>query len=223
MAVYNKEDVTVSLKESRELDSNDQDIDELLATSQTGNADNVAAFFERYRPRLLRMIEVRLNNQLRGRVDASDIIQDAYAEAARVLDDYLKERPLPVFLWLRRLAGQKLTEAYRKHVVSEKRTVRKEQNVEPMANINSESLAFEFADQNLTPSNEYSQKEVRERLHSALEQLSESDREILTLRHFEHLNGVETAQVLGITHDAVKKRYIRALSRLRKQIPEWKE
>ena len=206
-----------------ELDSTDYDLDELIATSRTGNTADVASFFERYRPRLLRMIEVRLNAQLRGRVDPSDIVQDAYAEAARVLDEFLDQRPMPVYLWLRRLAGQKLIEAYRKHLVSEKRSVRKEADVAGLPNVNSESLAFEFAGQNLTPSHAYSQKELREKLHHALDQLSVDDREILTLRHFEHLNGVETAHVLGITHDAVKKRYIRALGRLRKLIPEWKE
>jgi RNA polymerase sigma-70 factor (ECF subfamily) len=45
--------------------------------------------------------------------------------------------------------------------------------------------------------------------------MEDLDREVLALRHFEHLSNAETAQTLGIRESAASKRYIRALQRLK--------
>jgi RNA polymerase sigma-70 factor (ECF subfamily) len=66
------------------------------------------------------------------------------------------------------------------------------------------------------PSEEAARAELRERLQALLEQLSADDREVLALRHFEQLSTNETAAVLSISAAAAGKRYVRALTRLRK-------
>jgi RNA polymerase sigma-70 factor (ECF subfamily) len=57
--------------------------------------------------------------------------------------------------------------------------------------------------------------EMQVLLQEALNSMDPLDREIVGLRHFEELNNVETAQVLGIETSAASKRYMRAIRRLK--------
>jgi RNA polymerase sigma-70 factor (ECF subfamily) len=197
------------------------DLDQLSRASESGDSTALASVFARYRPRLRRMVELRLNPQLQGRVDASDVVQDAFTEAARVLPEYLAEQPLPVHLWLRRLTGQALLQVHRTHLLAAKRNVQREvslQNVDDVA-VSADTLAHELAGSIASPASAAIRKEQADLLAEALGQLSEVDREILVLRHFEHLSGAEAAMILGLSHDAVKKRYLRALVKLRAILP----
>ncbi len=197
------------------------DLEQLTRASESGDSTALASVFARYRPRLRRMVQLRLNPRLQGRVDASDIVQDAFAEAARVLPEYLRDRPLPVHLWLRRLTGQAILQTHRAHLQTAKRAVQREVPVQDpcYVSVSTASLAMELAGSVASPASQAIRNEQTSRLADALEQLSEIDREILVLRHFEHLTGMETAQVLELNHDAVKKRYLRALMRLKSLLP----
>ncbi len=163
------------------------------------------------------MVSLRLSHKLQGRLDASDIVQDTLIEAARALEAYLENPVLPVKLWLRHLAGQKLIQAHRVHLGAKKRDADREQRLvggAPAAN--SESLAMELAANTTSPSQAAVKKEAKDQLATALDSMGEIDREILTLRHFEHMTSQETADILGMSNDAVKKRYIRALEKLQR-------
>lgn len=171
----------------------------------------------KHRERLLRMVELRMNQQLRGRLDASDVIQEAYVEANRTLDEFLEAPKFSVFLWLRKLAGQKLIQAHRKHLGAEKRSARREQSIfcgVPAAT--SQAIAIELSGHIPSPSEAALAREEQGQLARALDQMDELDREILTLRHFEQLSNHEVAEVLELGYEAVKKRYVRALEKLRK-------
>ena len=72
------------------------------------------------------------------------------------------------------------------------------------------------------PSEAAIRAETKLRLQEALNGMDPVDREVLALRHFEHLSNAEAARVLGIKEAAAGKRYLRALERLREilaQIP----
>lgn len=169
----------------------------------------------KYRESLRRMIAVRMNDRLLGRLDASDIVQETFIEATRALDAYLAKPGLPVHLWLRHLAGQKLIQAHRVHLGAQKRAADREQRlVGGVPAANSASMAFELMGKNSTPSRIAVKNESKDRLMQALEGMGDVDREVLTLRHFEQLTSQETAEVLGMTNEAVKKRYVRALEKL---------
>jgi RNA polymerase sigma-70 factor (ECF subfamily) len=190
---------------------------DLLRHAQGGNQDALNEVLIKHRDRLRRMVAVRMNQQLQGRVDASDVIQDTFIEASRALDTYLENPKMPVFLWLRHLAGEKLIQAHRKHLGAQKRAAGREQpgfGGTPAAT--SQSLAIQLAASITSPSQAAEKKEAKNHLMAALESMSEIDREILTLRHFEHLSGRETAEIVGLSHEAVKKRYVRALDKLQK-------
>jgi RNA polymerase sigma-70 factor (ECF subfamily) len=85
------------------------------------------------------MVELRMNPRLAARLDPSDVVQEVLAEADRRLDDYLRERPLPFFPWLRQIAVDRLADAHRRHVRAARRSVVREEAALP------ESSALELA------------------------------------------------------------------------------
>jgi RNA polymerase sigma-70 factor (ECF subfamily) len=144
------------------------------------------------------------------------VVQEALAEAARKLPDYLREQPLPFYPWLRRIAWQQLVKAHRRHLGAEKRSVAREGLTE--AALPDESallLAARLVGPEDTPSEHLARDELCARVQAALARLDEHDREVLALRYLEELSTREVAATLGITEGAVKMRHLRALERLR--------
>jgi RNA polymerase sigma-70 factor (ECF subfamily) len=174
-----------------------------------------------YRERLCRMIAVRMDRRLAPRLDPSDVVQEALADAARKLPEYLRERPLPFYPWLRRLAWERLLVHNRRHLHAGKRSVTREA---PQPDALPDESAFELARQLLaagsTPSEHLLRAELRERVHAALTRLSAADREVLVLRHLEQLPVADVAGILGINVGAAKVRHLRALQRFRALLAE---
>ncbi len=173
--------------------------------------------YNQYRDRLWRIVNFRLDRRLLGRVDADDILQEAYLDAAMRIEHYLNDPATSFFIWLRTVVGQTLIDVHRRHLGAQKRDVRRE--VKPKRRVFSASTSFQIADVLLgdlsTPSQAALKQELAVQLHEALEGLNEIDREILVLRHFEELSNLEAAEVLEIESKTASMRYFRALTRLR--------
>jgi RNA polymerase sigma-70 factor (ECF subfamily) len=171
----------------------------------------------RYRDRLRRMAALRLDQRLRGRVDPSDVIQEAYLEAWTRLPEYARDPSMPLFLWLRFLTGQQLQTAHRRHLGAQARDAGRDVSIYrgTMPEASSEALAARLLGRDTPASEALILAERRQRLQQALEAMSPMDREILALRHFEQLSNGEAARVLEISEGAATKRYLRALERLR--------
>lgn len=170
---------------------------------------------EEFRPRLRRMVELRLNPRLRGRVDPSDVLQEAFLEASRRLDGFLAHPEVPIFVWVRFLAGQKIGDLHRHHLGRKKRDARREagpQWATPEAS--SVAMADAFLHEGPSPSQIAMERERGEQLRRALDSLSDIDREVLAMRHFEGLQNQEVAEILEIGAPAASLRYARALQRL---------
>jgi RNA polymerase sigma-70 factor (ECF subfamily) len=195
------------------------DTDHLLDSASRGDALARGRLLERHRPRLKRMVAVRLDRRLAARVDPSDVVQEALLEAAAQLDGYLRDRPIPFYPWLRRLAAGRLADAYRRHVRAARRSVERE---EPPG-LPGESV-LELADRLLHrqsgPATGLGRQERRAAVRAALDRLPERDREVLVLRFLEDLSTADTAAVLDIGEGAVKMRVVRALDRLRDLVGE---
>jgi RNA polymerase sigma-70 factor, ECF subfamily len=193
------------------------EIVELLRQAQGGDRRVLDDLFAAHRERLRRMAAVRMSSSLRSRLDASDIVQEAYLEACRRLPDYLESRPMPFFLWLRYLTGQTLLTLHRRHVGTKARDPRREVPIHgtSMPEATSESLAAQLLGKLSTPSQVVGKAELKGRVQDALNGLDPPEREILALRHFEQLSNAEAAEELGIKEAAASKRYVRALVRLR--------
>ncbi|MFK7735796.1 MAG: sigma-70 family RNA polymerase sigma factor [Pirellulaceae bacterium] len=193
-------------------------VEALMALSQMDNDAVLTNFFQQYSGRLERIVQLRIHPALKGRVDPADIVQEVFVQATQGLDKYLETRPMPVFLWLRKLLLQCISETHRRNLNAQRRDVRRESKLQQGLPANSEYLALELSSSQPTPSRIASQKESEEQLTKALESMSEADRELLALWHFEQLSGSEVATVLGISHEAAKKRHIRALAKLRTSV-----
>ena len=200
----------------------DNQIQDLVDRATEGDASAMSTLFEHYREPLKKMVRVRLNRHLFGRVDESDVVQDAYLEAARRLNDYASGPRTPFFLWLRKITGQRLIDTHRRHLGAEARNagieVAMHQKRAPMAS--SVMLAKALLGGLTSPTQAAVKAETRLAIQDALASMNELDREILSLRHLESLSNVEAAQELEIDTSAASKRYTRALKRLKNILDE---
>jgi RNA polymerase sigma-70 factor (ECF subfamily) len=196
----------------------------LLRRAADGDQEALRLLFTAYRDRLKRMVQMRLSRRIQSRVDASDILQEAYLEAARSLGEYAREPVLPFFLWLRHLTALKLTEVHRRHLGTKLRDADREVTLHrgglPM--VDSASLAAQLLGSVTSPSRAVVKAETRLLVQEALNAMDPIDREVLALKHFEKLSTAEVAQVLGLSKAGAGSRYLRAIKRLREilvQIP----
>jgi RNA polymerase sigma-70 factor (ECF subfamily) len=194
---------------------------ELMQQAAGGDADATNRLLQRHRDALRRMIALRLDRALARRVDASDVVQDVLLEANSRLAEYLRDPQMPFHLWLRHIAQDRIIDLHRRHH-AQRRDVGREQPLQARAfpDQSSLDLAAQLRDQELTPAAATIRKELAARFLEALERLDETDREIILMRHVEHLGNGETAQALGLSPAAAGMRYLRALRRLRGLLSE---
>jgi RNA polymerase sigma-70 factor (ECF subfamily) len=190
---------------------------DLIKQLKGGGGQALAAFFDQYRERLRRMVELRLDPRLRTRLDASDVVQDAYIDVARDLNAYLADPKLPPLLWLRLHVGRRLTTLHRQHLGTRMRDAGLEISLYhgALPEASSAALASMLLGRHTSPTEAAQRAERMLRVQEALNTLDPIDREVLALRHFEQLGRAEAALVLGITQEAGAKRYFRALKRLK--------
>jgi RNA polymerase sigma-70 factor (ECF subfamily) len=177
----------------------------------------MGAVFDSHRERLRRMVEMRMDHRVRARVDPSDVLQEAYVDAANRLEAYLQKPDLPLFLWLRLVVGERLLKVHRHHLGTQMREVNREvtlfRGALPAAS--SVAIAAQLLGKFTSPTQAAVRAERMLRLQEALNALDPVDREIVSLRHFEELTHVEAARALDIEPGAAAMRYFRALKRLK--------
>ena len=200
------------------MESHTGDPAELIARLRAGDRAALNAMFERHRDRLRRMVEIRLDSRLKARLDASDVVQEAYLEVATRLDEYVRDPNLPPFLWLRLVVGERLMKLHRHHLGAQMRDAGREVSLFRGALAGGEprrGSRRQLLGRYTSPTQAILRAERILRLQEALNTLEPIDREILSLRHFEELTAAETARVLDIEESAAAKRYFRALKRLK--------
>jgi RNA polymerase sigma-70 factor (ECF subfamily) len=193
------------------------EVADLLRRAAAGNDQAFQDLISRYHDRLKRMVHLRLNRRLQGRVDDSDVLQEAYLDVARRLPEYLANPALPFFLWLRHLAGLKLVEVHRRHLGTQRRDADREVTLHRggLPEVDSVSLANQLLGKLTTPSQAAIKAETRLLVQEALNSMDPLDREVLALKHFEQLSTSEIAAVLGLSKAGAGSRYLRAIKRLR--------
>ena len=190
----------------------------LLRHALGGDESALAALFDGHRERLRRMIRLRLDRRLSGRVDASDVLQEAYLDVRKRIAEYARDpAAMPFPLWLRLIAGQRLTDVHRYHLGSQMRDAGQEVSLHrgPFPQASSISLAAHLLGQMTSASKAAIRAEHKLIVQEALNGMDPIDREVLALRHFEQLSNDETALVLGLSKSAASNRYVRALKRLK--------
>jgi RNA polymerase sigma-70 factor, ECF subfamily len=188
-----------------------------LRRAADGDQAALAAMLQPHRERLRRMVALRLDRRLKGRIDPSDVLQDAFLQAAQGLPKYLEQPERPFFLWLRWLTGMSLQMLHRRHLGIQARDAGREVQMldRPLPGASSAALAARLLGRDTRPSVAAIRAERHLRLQEALNTMDPVDREVLVLRHFEDLSNSEVARELGLQESAASKRYIRALHRLK--------
>ena len=181
--------------------------------------------FDHHRPRLWRFVHFRLDARVRGRIDPEDVVQEVYLDASARLDRFTSGEFPSLFLWLRLVAAQTLSNTHRTHLGVQARSVLRERSLPqgvflPDASV---SLSVHFVDKLVSPSHHLSRDELIAKMHEVMESIKPGDREIIALRHFEELSNQEVAVVLGIQAKAASIRYVRALDRLQSEMSKFPE
>src|SRR5262249_20716909 len=188
----------------------ESDHSELLRRAGAGDVEALRALFSAHRERLKRMVHLRLSRRLAGRVDDSDVLQEAFVEISRKLPEYAREPKIPPFLWMRHLTALKLAEVHRRHLGTQLRDADREVTLHrgglPMAD--SVSLAAQLLGTFTTPSQPVIKAETRLLVQEALNSMDPIDREVLALKHFEQPRMAEDAEVLGPSKAGAGRRYL---------------
>jgi RNA polymerase sigma-70 factor (ECF subfamily) len=197
--------------------TSDNNPDELRERLIAGDRQALAELFARHRERLRRMVDVMLDRRLYGRVDAEDILQEAYLDASDRIEQYIDEHSGSLFVWLRMNVKQTLFNVHRRHLGTEMRDANRDVSLfsRHRAQASSASFALQLLGQLTSPSQLAIRQELIEKLEEALLTMAPIDREVLTLRHFDQLTNSEVAAELGIQVKAASIRYTRALRRLK--------
>lgn len=187
---------------------------DLLQRLRAGDRDALDAALEADRERFARLVHARLDSRLRRRVDAEDVLQEAWLAASQRLQ-HISDQERSAFLWLRAIVLQTLVDVHRHHLGVQGRDPRREATLAPApAGADSQALARELAGSVTSPSRRYAHIEQVAAVVAALGDLRDTDREVLALRHQELLDNHEVASVLGISAKTASIRYVRALKRL---------
>jgi RNA polymerase sigma-70 factor (ECF subfamily) len=190
---------------------------DLLGRARAGDRGAFEQLFARHRAYLRQVVDLRLPPQLRARIDASDIVQEAQLEAFRRLDDFLERRPMSFRLWLRKTACERLLKARRHYLEAARRDVEREIRLDGPSSL---FLAERLLGREPTPSQDLARHERIRRVQQALARLADADLEIVLMRNLEALSYQEIATVLEIEPAAARKRYGRALLRLQRLLSE---
>lgn len=190
--------------------------DPLVQQATAGDRQALAELFNRHRQRLRKMVKLRLDRRLLGRVDPSDVLQEAYLDLAGELPAYSQKQSIPLFLWMRLVTGQRLMQIHRRHLGTQMRDATREISLcgGGLPQADSISLAAQLLGRCTSACTAAMRGEIQWQLQEALNTMEDLDREVIALRNFEELDNRETAQVLGLSPDAARKRYVRALKRL---------
>lgn len=188
----------------------------LLEQVSRGDPRSLDRLLRRHRPGLRNFIELRLDPRLAARVDPSDVVQETQIAVVRRMEDYLRRRPMPFRLWLRKTASERLRDLHTHHRRA-RRTVQREQALPSHSSL---LVARPLLAGGPTPSQQLEAREFAQRVARAVAELPEADREVLLLRHAEQMPFEEIAYLLEVEPAAARKRFGRALIRLQKILSE---
>ena len=200
----------------------DQQTEQLLGAARDGDHDAINRLLEKHRGSVRRLVQLRLDRKVQRRVDVSDVVQDVMIEASSRLEKYLADPSMAFHLWLRQIARDRIIDTYRRHRGSAKRNIDREQPIRMSAGPDQSTieLAAQLCDPQLTPAAAATQREIALKVEQAIDRLGSQDREIILMRHYEHLSNAEIAEVMGLNPPATSMRYLRAVRRLREILAE---
>jgi RNA polymerase sigma-70 factor, ECF subfamily len=194
----------------------DSDPEQLLHQARAGDGTTLGRLLELYRSYLVILARVQIGCRLQGKVDASDVVQEAFLGAYRDFPQFRGTTEQEFLSWLRRVLASVLANLVRHYQGTQRRDVRLERQLDAELEQSSQALEANLVSAQSSPSQQAIRREQSVLLAEALGRLPEEWRELLILRHLEGLSFPEVARRLGRTVDSVKKQWPRALASLRR-------
>lgn len=188
----------------------------LLRQAQAGDTAAQGQLLELYRRYLTLLARVQIGQRLQGKVDAADVVQEAFLEAHRGFARFRGNSEGQLVVWLRQILAAKLADLFRRYLGTKGRDVRLECEIAGALDQSSVLLDRELVAPGSSPSEQAARREQAVLLADALAQLPDDYREVLVLRHLEELTFPEVATRMGKSQDSVEKLWMRGLARLRK-------
>jgi RNA polymerase sigma-70 factor (ECF subfamily) len=207
---------------TRKLWPENDETEKWLTSAKVGDASAINHLLEQHRRPVRRLVEMRLDRKVQRRVDVSDVVQEVMVEASKRLQKYLENPEMAFHLWLRQIAWDHIIDTYRRHRVSAKRNMDREQPMVAAGGTDQSTLelAVQLCDPGVTPAAAATQREIAKRVEASVQLLPDQDREIITMRHYEHLTNLEISEALGLNPPAASMRYLRAIRRLRQVLDD---
>ncbi len=187
----------------------------LLDRARTGDGEALGRLLDLYRQYLGLLARMQIGRRLQGKLDASDLVQEAFLDAHRHFADFRGTNESQLLRWLRRILAAKITDQWRRYLGAKQRDVRQEQAVVADLDRSSALLTVGLAASVSSPSQQASSREQAVLLADALSRLPDHYRDVLILRHLEGLPFPQVASRMGRSVDSVEKLWLRALGRLR--------
>lgn len=181
-----------------------------LAELSRGDTSAFPQLFTHFRPRLRNMVRLRIGNELSARIDPSDVLQDAFVEAARRVDEFVLKQDVSFFIWLRGITWNRLLKLQRQHIGAARRSITREVYLNLPGDI-SAAVGLSLT----TPSTNFQKAELQSAVQAGVAMLNDSDREVILMRHFEGLSNLEVAAALGLSPSGATMRHGRALAKLK--------
>lgn len=97
-----------------------------LRCAVDGDGAALASLWDSYRDRLLKLVKLRMDRRLQGRIDPEDVLQESFVDFATRAGEYLENPSMPFYLWLRFLTGQRLQLMHRHHLGTQMRDAGRE-------------------------------------------------------------------------------------------------
>jgi RNA polymerase sigma-70 factor, ECF subfamily len=195
----------------------------LLAEARSGSPESLGRLLQHYSNYLRLLASTQLDEKLRARFSASDVVQDTFYEAHRDFAEFRGGTEREFLGWLRQILVNNLSHLVEQHVLAEKRNVRREVSLKRIGEAVGRSTArleAMLVDQAPSPSADARRREHSVILADQLSALSDDYREVLVLRHLEGLPFEEVAQRMGRTSGAARMLWLRALGKLREMLAE---
>lgn len=201
-------------------DHSDSNHVDLVSKAKAGDEIALAELFDRFKARLRRVVEVRMDHRLKGKVDPSDVLQEAFLDLANKLPAYTqRDVGMSMFVWMRLVASEKLIQIHRKHFDVQKRNAGREVSIDAaIPDHSSICLAGHLLGRFSSAGNKLIRQEMKQVLMATLDAMDDIDREIILMRGFEELSNVEAAESLGLSQNGASNRYVRAMTRLKKEL-----
>jgi len=196
-------------------------IQEVLQKAQSGDRESLGELLRVYRGYLIGIAVARLDPRVRARCNPSDVVQETLLEAYRDFHQFRGGLEREFLAWIRQILANNLARTVEAHLLTDKRDLRRERQIEKVANASGSRLEgrdYWFTDSGLSPSSAFLKQEQLAIVLDRMSRLPSHYRDVLMLRHIEDLSFEEVAMKLGKSSGAVRMIWLRALESLREVV-----